>query len=145
MTTQAKSSKYLKLQRGDGGGPEVFTTIAEVTNFKGLDENAPQIDVTSLDSAAMEYIGGLVDGSEITFDCNFVGRDAQQQGLRADLRAGTTRNFKLIANDHATNPTTVTFAAVVTGAPGISAAVNQALKSSCKLKVSGLSTWTYPP
>jgi len=145
MTTKAKSSKGIKLQRGDGGGSEVFTTIGEVTNIKGPSEKAPQLDATSFDSTGMEFIAGLSDSGELTFDVNFVGSDAQQQGLRTDLRAGTLRNFKLILNDHATTPTTIAFAAIVTAAPEIAAGVNQVVKGSCSLKVSGLPTWTYAP
>ncbi len=145
MATKAKSTKGLQLQRGDGGGSEVFTTIGEVTNIKGPSEKAGQLDATSFDSTAMEFIAGLADNGEITFDVNFVGSDAQQQGLRVDLRAGTLRNFKLIINDHDSSKTTVTFAAIVTGAPEISGGVNQVIKGSCSLKVSGVATWSYAP
>lgn len=145
MTTKAKSTKGLKLQRGDGATTEIFTTIGEVTNIKGPEEKAPQLDATSFDSTAMEYIAGLADSGEVTFDMNFVGSDAQQQGLRTDLRAGTLRNFKVIVNDHATSPTTVSFAAIVTAAPEIAGGVNQVLKSSCSMKVSGQPTWAYAP
>lgn len=145
MTTSATSTKGIRLQRGDGGGTEVFTTIGEVTNIKGPSEKASQLDATSFDSTAMEFISGLSDSGEITFDMNFVGQNAQQQGLRTDLRNGTLRNFKLILNDHATTPTTVAFSAIVTAAPDIAGGVNQVVKASCTLKVSGLPTWTYRP
>lgn len=145
MVTKAKSSKGIKLQRGDGGGTEVFTTIAEVTNVKGPSEKAGQLDATSFDSTSMEFIAGLADSGEITFDLNFVGSDAQQQGLRTDLRAGTLRNFKLILADHATTPTTISFAAIVTAAPEISASVNAVVKSSCSVKISGTPSWSYAP
>lgn len=145
MATKAKSTKGLKLQRGDGGGSEVFTTIGEVTNIKGPSEKAPQLDATSFDSTAMEFIAGLPDNGELTFDVNFVGSDAQQQGLRTDLRNGTLRNFKLILPDHATTPTTIDFAAIVTGAPEIAGSVNAVIKGSCSLRISGAATWTYAP
>lgn len=145
MATKAKSTRGIQLQRGDGGGTEVFTTIGEVTNIKGPSEKAGQLDATSFDSTAMEFIAGLSDPGEITFDVNFVGSDAQQQGLRTDLRNGTLRNFKLKLNDHATTPTTVAFAAIVTSAPELSGSVNQVLKGSCSLKISGTPTWTYAP
>lgn len=145
MATKAKSTKGLRLQRGDGGGSEIFTTIGEVTNIKGPSEKAPQIDATSFDSTGMEFIGGLADGGEVTFDVNFVGSDAQQQGLRTDLRAGTLRNFKIIINDHISSPTTISLSAIVTAAPEISGGVNQVIKGSVSIKVSGLPTWSYAP
>lgn len=145
MATKAKSTKGIQLQRGDGGGTEVFTTIGEVTNIKGPGEKTSPLDATSFDSTAMEFISGLPDNGELTFDVNFVGSDAQQQGLRTDMRNGTLRNFKLKLNDHATTPTTITFAAIVTSAPEISGSVNQVLKGSCSLKISGQATWSYAP
>ncbi len=145
MTTKAKTTKYLRLQRGDGAGSETFTTIAECTNVKGPDEKVALIDATSFDSAAMEDISGLSDGQEITFDGNWVGSDAQQQGLRTDLRAGTLRNFKFLANDHVSDPSYVLFSALVTSVPGFSGGVNQVLKGSWTLKPSGLPTWHYAP
>lgn len=145
MTTKATNTKGIKLQRGDGGGPETFTLIGEITNIKGPSEKASPIDATSFDSVAMEFIGGLPDNGELTFDCNFIGGDTQQQGLRTDLRNGTKRNFKLILNDNVSTPTTVTFAAVVTAAPEISGSVNAIVKGSCSVRISGQPTWTYAP
>ncbi len=145
MTTNAKSSKGIKLKRGDGAVSEGFTTIGEVKSFKGPSEKVTQIDATSFDSTGMEYIAGLSDSGEVTFEVLFVGSDAQQQGLRTDLRAGTLRNFKLDLNDHVSDPTIVSFAAIVTAAPDLSASVNQAVTGSCGLRISGLPTWHYRP
>lgn len=144
MATKATSSKFFQVMRGDGGGSEVFTKIAEVTTFKGPAEKAAPIDATSFDSDGMEYIGGLADGGEVTFDMNLVADDPQQIGLRTDLRAGTRRNFKIIVPDQGagSTPTNVVFAAIVTAAPDIVAGVNQVNKSSCTLKVTGVPVWT---
>jgi hypothetical protein len=145
MTTKATSTKGVKLQRGDGAGSETFTTIAEVLSWKGPTEKAPQLDASSFDSTAMEYISGLPDNGEVTFDVNWVGSDAQQQGLRTDLRAGTKRNFKLqLVDSGGVTPTIVSFAAIVTGAPELSGAVNQIVKGSCSLRITGQATYTYP-
>jgi hypothetical protein len=146
MTTKATSTKGVKLQRGDGGGPETFTTIAEVLNFKGPTEKAPQLDATSFDSVAMEFIAGLPDNGEVTAEVQFIATDAQQQGLRTDLRNGTKRNFKLILNDMpsgGSNPTSVSFAAIVTQAPELGGAVNQVVKGQIGLRISGQATWVY--
>jgi hypothetical protein len=146
MTTKASSTRGVKLQRGDGGSPETFATIAEVTSFKGPSEKAPKIDATSFDSTAMEFIGGLPDNGEITAEVQFIATDAQQQGLRNDLRAGTKRNFKLVLNDMpvgGANPTSVAFAAIITQAPEIGGGVNQVVKGSITLVISGTAIWTY--
>jgi Lambda phage tail tube protein, TTP len=147
MATKATSTKAVKVQRGDGGSPtETFTTVAEVTTFKGPTEKAPQLDATSFDSTAMEYIAGLPDNGDLTFDVLFVGTDPQQQGLRTDLRAGTRRNFKIVLNDMpsgGSNPTSVLFAAIVTQAPEIGGGVNAVVKGSVSLRITGTPAWTY--
>lgn len=145
MATKAKATKGTAIQR-DSDGAGAYVTIGEVTNFSGPGEAAGQIDVTHFDSAAREFISdALPDGGEVTFDVNFVGSDAQQQGLRTDLRAGTVRNFKVILNDHATTKTTFTFAAVVVGIEGPSGGQGEAYKMSITLKVSGQATIVYAP
>lgn len=143
--TNAKSSIGIKLKRGDGATVEGFSVIGEVTGFKGPSEKAPQLDATSFDSTAMEFVAGLPDNGEVTFDCLFVGSNVQQQGLRTDLRAGTVRNFQLNLNDHDTDPTVCSFAAIVTGAPEVAASVNQVVKGSCSLRITGTPTWHYRP
>ena len=146
MATKAKASKGTLLKRGDGGGTEVFTTIGEVLSFNGPSESVTDINVTSFDSTAKEYISdGLVDGGEVTFDVNFVGSNTEQQGLRTDIRAGTLRNFELVLNDHASSPTTFEFSAVVKSLEGPFAGQSEQYKMSVTLKVSGLPTVTYAP
>lgn len=145
MATNAKSSIGIKLKRGDGAGSETFTLIAEITSLKGPSEKAPQLDATSFDSTAMEFIAGLPDNGELTGELLFVGSNAQQQGLRTDLRAGTLRNFKLDLNDHASDPTVASFAAIVTQAPEVTAGVNQVVKGAFGLRISGSVSWHYRP
>ena len=147
MATKAVTAKAVKLQRGDGVTPtEGFTTIAEVTSLNGPNESAEQIDVTSFDSTAREFVAALVDSGEVSFDMNFVGENAQQQGLRTDQRAGTKRNFKLIIPDRTLEAScsTCAFAAIVTALSGPQASgVDGAIPQSCTLKVSGTPAWTY--
>lgn len=146
MTTKATMTKFVQVQRGDGGSPETFTKIAEVNTFKGPASKAKELDATSFDSAGMEYIAGLTDGGDFSFDVNYVGTDPQQQGLRTDMTNGTKRNFKLVFNDMpvgGSNATSVAFAAVVTEAPSPSGNVNAIIKAGCTLKISGLPVWTY--
>jgi hypothetical protein len=146
MTTKATMTKFVQVQRGDGGSPETFTKIAEVTNFKGPSSKASTLPATSFDSAGEEFIGGLTDGGELTFDVNYVATDPQQQNLRSDMTNGTKRNFKFVLNDMpvgGSNPTSIAITAFVTQAPDISGGVNQVVKGSCTIKITGLPVWTY--
>lgn len=142
--SKATSGVGIKFQIGDGADPEVFTTIAEVTNFTGPNEQSPNIDVSNFDSVAREFIAGLKDGGEVTFEVNFVGSNAQQQALRAAQTARLLKNFKILLNDAAldANKTTISFAANVTGF-SLSASVDAAVKASVSLKVSGEPNFAY--
>lgn len=147
MPTKAKAAKGTLIQRGDGDDPEVFTTIGEVTTWAGPDESTETIEATSFDSTAKEYISsGLADGGEFTFSVNFIGPDAEQQGLRADHRAGTLRNFRLVLNDHATTKTTATFAGYVTSVVGPQAGgPGNIYTMDITVKLTGLPTWAPAP
>lgn len=145
MTTKATSAQGVLIQRGDGAGTEVFTTIAEVLSFTGPTQSSAEVEVTSFDSAAKEFIAGLRDGGSISFDMNFVASNAAQQGLQTDMNNAATRNFKLILPDNTVtgDRTTITFAAVITQFTLLKGQVDQALSSSVTLKLSGAPTVVY--
>jgi hypothetical protein len=88
------------LQIGNGGTPEAFTTIAEVINISGPTLSLETIDVTSHGStdAWREFVAGLKDPGEITFDINFVPTGATHSystGLINDYDDRTLRNSSL--------------------------------------------------
>lgn len=92
------------LKLGDGGTPEVFTTIAEVTDIGGPTLALDPLDVTSHTSPAAfrEFIGGLLDGGEVTFTINYVPTDSTHDnttGILSQLTGRLTRNWELIFPD----------------------------------------------
>lgn len=133
--TGAVSSHDAELQAGDGGSPEGFTRICEILNFNGPNESAAQIDVTSLCSTAREYIGGLKDGGQVTFDLYFVPGDPLQYQLRSDLSTHHTRNYRIVIQG-ASPSTVISFAAIVT-AFSLTGSVDQAVKAAVSLKITG--------
>ena len=134
-----------ELQRGDGGGPEVFTKIAEVLNISGPSLARDTVDVTSMDSPDQwrEFIAGLKDGGEVTFDVIYDPVDATIEpsgGLLSelDLASGAAAtNYKLVFSDPAT--TTWDFAAILTGFEP-NEAVDDKVMASVTLKISGKPT-----
>jgi predicted secreted protein len=106
------------LKIGDGGGTEVFTTIAEVTDISGPKFKMETVEVTSHTSTGSwkERIPTLLDAGEISCKLNFIPTGAthsQTSGLLKDMKNKARRNFKLVFPD--TGATTWTFAAYVTG------------------------------
>lgn len=140
--TKAMQAQGVQFQRGDGADPEVFTLIAEISTFTGPSEKAKAIDVTNLDSQAKEFINGLMDPGEVSFEGNYVASDTAQRGLRADLVGRVKRNFKMLLTDDPTTPTTITFTAVITDF-SIKGGADDKISFSATLKISGTPIITY--
>ena len=64
----------------------------------------PEVNVTSLDSTAQEYIAGLADGNTVEFEFNWVVGNTEQQSLRTSQAAGSTVNLQMTWD---TSPQTV--------------------------------------
>lgn len=130
------------LKIGDGAGPEVFTTIAEVKDISGPSLSMATIDVTNQSSTGgwAEFIGGIKDAGEVTFDVNFLPADATHNaatGLIRDYNNRTKRNFQLVFPD--AGATTWSFAALVTAFQPTEP-IGDALTASVTLKITGQPT-----
>lgn len=142
MSTRIKAFGTL-LKIGDGGGSEVFTTIAGVTSMSGPGITQEALDGTAHDSTDgyRERVGGLLDvGSltlEIAYDPVEDTHDDGGTGLLATLTGGTVRNFQLVFSDAGT--TTWSFAGIVTQFSP-SAPVDGLLTASITIEGSGSPT-----
>lgn len=83
-------------KRGDGAGPEVFTTVANVTSISNPEMARVTYDATAHDSPnhRREHVGGLVDGGECTITLNY-DPDAHA-ALRDDLDDIEPRNYQIV-------------------------------------------------
>lgn len=141
--TQALAAYGTLLKIGDGAGPEVFTTIAEISNLGGPALSQDPIDVThhSSPGAWKEFVGGLLDGGELSAELNFIPTEATHRdasgGLLNDLKNRTLRNFELVFPDG--GATTWSFSAFITGFE-IGAPVDGKLSASMTIKLSGQPT-----
>lgn len=119
------------LQRGDGGGPEAFTSIIEVQRISGPSINRGTIETTHHESPDnfREFLPNLPDGGEITIEGNWCPASATQTTpLVTDFNNQSTRNYKLVFNDAGDAqfafvgfPTAVTFDSPFDGKMGITA------------------------
>jgi hypothetical protein len=95
VTSKAFVGK-MYLAVGNGASPETYTRYCEVDTISGIGVKNALVDVTTFCSGgSMEYIGGLADGKEVTFDANYVMSETLQEGLIADVEDKVTRNFEL--------------------------------------------------
>lgn len=129
------------LKIGDAGGPESFTTIAEVKDISGPAITVNTVETTSHDASGWTtFIPTLKTAGEITFDINFTAAATQgfSTGLYNDAMNRTRRNFQIVLP---TSPTkTGSFAAYVTGFE-LSEPVDDVLSASITLTVDGAVTW----
>jgi hypothetical protein len=87
------------LQRGDGGAPEAFTTIAELSNVDGP-ITRDEIDGTHHTSpgAWRQFKPGL-KSMEITFEGNYLPSDPTHNaanGLLKDFDSGVIKNYRIL-------------------------------------------------
>ena len=140
MTSMSGFGTLIKI--GDGATTEVFTTVAQVKSISGPGLSMDAIDATHHSSTAgwREYIGGLLDGGEVSFDINYDPVENTHDagtGLLKDMSDKTVRNFQVVFPDTAT--TTWTVAALVTGFE-VGAPIDDILSAAVTLKLSGQPT-----
>lgn len=68
------------LQKSDGQSPPNFVTLLGVKSITGpgITRETHETTTQDQDSNFKQFIGGLVDGGEISFDANFLPRDVSQ-------------------------------------------------------------------
>ncbi len=116
--SEARLGKGFLVQRGDGGSPENFTTVAEVLDADGPGLSADSVEATHQESPNYwrEFIPGLKDGGEISFDVNHDPDNATHDattGIVADFNNRTVRNWRVAFPSPSSK--TWTFPAFVTG------------------------------
>lgn len=113
--------------------PLNWTKIENLVSFKGFDGQASELDVTDLDSTAKEFMLGLQDWGNLSFDVNRDFNDAGQQAVDASKRAGSQKSYKLTLPSGKTK----TFNAYCKNSP-LEGGVDQVLKSSgLTLRITG--------
>lgn len=136
------------------------TTSVEITNIQGGSPPSPQsddIEITDLSSTAKEYIQGLRDYGEASFEMNWDPANAVHQALQADYDAGTSREWLIGFSDGTTAAPTVSSSAFGTPATTRSwckfvgyikgipkqLGTNSTVKQTLTVRVSGSPTYYY--
>ena len=130
-------STGLTYTSGGTATPVTYTKINGVLSFSGLDGAASDLDVTDLDSTAMEYINGLVDEGKFSFEAKRIAADNGQIAVIAARASGAVTGLKLTLPDLAV----ATFNVLVKTVP-VNGAVNAVLKGSYDCKITGPVVWS---
>ena len=131
MSGISAQGSTLKVNTGTTLAP-TWLKINGVTSFSGLDGAASDLDVTDLDSTAMEYINGLVDEGKFGFDIKILHTDPGQLAMRAARASGALTGLQLTLPD----ASTATFTVLVKSIP-MTGGVNAVLKTTVDTKISG--------
>lgn len=135
-SVNALTSQGVTLGIGSGS-PISYDAIGEINTFNGPGGAGAVIDVTDLDSAAMEKIMGLPDEGQLSFDINYLPDDAQHAALRTARADQTLTSFRLTFTD--TGGTTWTFDAYVLNFT-VTGGVNAPVKAAVTLEITGAIT-----
>lgn len=74
-----------------------YTVIAEVQDISGPSLSLDTVDATHMTSpnGYRQFIAGLKDAGEVSFDVNFLPADTSQQGVTTALEGGTALEWRL--------------------------------------------------
>lgn len=141
MTTQARIGWGTLFKSGDGGGPEAFTTLAEVKSITPPSIARDTVDATHMESAEAwrEFIVGLKDGGEVGLDLNFIAA-GNARTLMAEfdlLGSAAIKNRQVVFPDGSI----FAFAAALTGFEP-EAPSDDGMVASATFKVTGKPTLT---
>jgi len=114
-------------------------SIGGITGFNGPSGSAGVIDITTLQSTAKEKQMGLPDEGQVNFDVLYLSTDIGQTNLRTDRAARSRRKLAIKFTDATT--TMIHADAYCTGF-SITGAIDDVIKASISLELSGPLTWT---
>jgi len=123
---------------GDGEETESFTLVPRIKAIGPIGDEAPLVDVTTLEDEGKEYISGIIEGQELEIVGNYEKDDPQQTVFRTAAKNRTKHNFE-IAYD---NGVTAGLNLVLLGFKMNEPDGEGALTFTVKAKQNGLTTWT---
>lgn len=87
----------LEYETVPGASPLAFTVLSEVLDIPPLAHTREFVEATNQDSLneTREYIGGLIDAEEVTFECNYLANDATQTAVWAMFNDKSVRKWRV--------------------------------------------------
>jgi len=121
---------------GGTATPTAWIQVKEVKGIKPAGASTSKVDVTDLDSDAMEYMAGLADNGTISLDINILEADAGQSACLSAFLGSATKQFRV-----STKTKHRTFEGSITKFPTVpDASVNGVQTGSMELQISGAVT-----
>jgi len=124
--------------RATAGSSGTLTEIAEVINVTPGEATADRIDATHMQSPnrRREYISGLIDNGEASFEINWVPGSTTDEFIRGLFESGETREHQI----EFPNGVTVTYEASIIGYSK-AIPIDDRMTATITVAVSGAETW----
>jgi predicted secreted protein len=118
--------------------PAAFVDVAEVINVTPGEATADRIDATHMQSPnrRREYISGLIDSGEASFEINYVPGNATDERLRTLFESGDVVDHRIVFP----NGVSVTYEASIIGFSK-SIPIDDRMTATITVAVSGAETW----
>jgi hypothetical protein len=120
--------------------PTTFTPVNNIKTYSGFDGMASELDKTNLQSVAKEFMLGLVDFGQFSFEFDVDLNDAGQAALRARQQSSAIADFQLVLPGAVANLTYAWQGYVKKFSQ--TGGVDQIVKGSCDIRISGPVTLT---
>lgn len=119
-------------------GTPALVKIGEVTSITPGSESADRVEVTHMESPnrRREYVAGLIDSGESTFEINWVPNDATDVLLRTLFESGAVEQHRVTFP----NGVTVTYNASIIGYEK-AVPIDDRMTATITVAVSGAQTW----
>ena len=136
MSVSAQLARGTKIGISDMEATPTFTQIKEVKGITPAGAAVSTIDVTDLDSEAMEFLAGLPNNGTLSIQINILETDPGQTAALAAFLASENVDFKI-----ETSAKTRTFNGTITKWPTIpDATVNGVQVGAAEIQVNGAVT-----
>lgn len=124
--------------RATAESSSALTPIAEVINVTPGEATADRIDATHMQSPnrRREYISGLIDNGEASFEINWVPGSTTDEFIRDLFESGETRDHQI----EFPNGVTVTYEASIIGYSK-AVPIDDRMTATITVAVSGAETW----
>ena len=143
------NSQGTKLQVEDPGTPGTFLDIPGVVDFNGPNIDVAEIDATTLDSTAREFLPGLGDNGDFSTTFYPDLQDANTQRIFNDIDGRVTRTYRIQFSDNLSTlpgapstPTIFEFDGFVRGAP-MSGGVDAIAQLGLTIRIASAITYTF--
>ena len=103
MTTEAQIGSGSRFFLDNNAGTPVLTELGEIISVTPPNSQTDDVDATHMQSPnrRKEYISGLIDDGEGTFEMNYVPGSVTDVLIRGAQTSGLSKNYKIVIPDGA--------------------------------------------